>query len=391
MGTDGDAPVIPLSAPEIRGNEWRYVKECLDTGWVSSAGAFVDRFERETARKLGAEHAVACQSGTAALHVALEVAGIGPGDEVLVPTLTFIAPANAVCYVGATPLLVDVDPDHWGIDLDLVETFLRKDCQWREGRAVNRTTGRRVAGILPVHILGHPVDMDRVMALAEEFGLVVVEDATESIGATYKGRKTGAVGHVGCFSFNGNKLITTGGGGMIVTSRGDWARRARHLTNQAKVDPVEYEHDAIGYNYRMTNLQAAMGVAQLEQLDQYLAIKRSLAAFYRAALGEHQGISTMREAAWAQSAWWLFTILVDPAAFGIDSRALMRALEAQRIQSRPLWRPLHKGPPHQGRQVLGGAVAERVCRMALSLPSSVGLTAAQRARVVDAVRQAAAG
>lgn len=390
MSSDPSLPPIPLCVPEIRGREWAYVKDCLDTNWVSSVGQYVDRFERALAEAVGSPHAVACQSGTAALHVALQVAGVAAGDEVLVPTLTFVAPANAVSYLGAAPVLVDVEPDYWGIDLALVEDFLRNRCVRRDGRTIDRGTGARVAAVVPVHVLGHPVDMDRLMVLAAEFGLSVIEDATESLGATYKGRCSGALGHLGCFSFNGNKILTTGGGGMIVTAREDWARRARHLTNQAKVDPIEYEHDEIGYNYRLTNIQAAMGVAQLEQLDSYVAAKRAIARRYVEGLAGVPGLLPMRQANWAQSSWWLFTVLVDEAAYGSDSRALMHRLHDLGIQSRPLWRPLHKGPPHADRQRLGGAVAERVCRTALSLPSSVGLQPEAQERVIAALKDGAA-
>ncbi len=389
MAADGSAPFIPLSVPEIGGNEWAYIKECLDTNWVSTAGPFVERFELEFARKLGASHAVACQSGTAALHVALLVAGIGPGDEVLVPALTFVAPANAIRYADATPVLVDVEPKHAGIDLNLVEAFLREDCARAGARLVNRTSGRRVAGVMPVHLLGHPVDMDRLMALAEEFGLIVIEDATESLGATYKERHAGTIGHLGCFSFNGNKIMTTGGGGMIVTARADWAKRAKHLTNQAKVDPIEYDHDEIGYNYRLTNIQAAMGVAQLERLDAYVEAKRAIAARYADAFADVPGLCSVPQANWARTNWWLYTVLIESAEFGIDSRALLRRLDAQRIQARPLWRPLHMGPPHRGERVLGGDVAKRFNAEGLSLPSSVGLAPEQQARVIEAVRSAA--
>ena len=206
---------IPLCAPEIRGNEWKYVKECLDTGWVSTVGSFVDRFERKLADVVGVKHTVATNSGTAALHVALLVAGIEPDDEVLIPTLTFIAPANAIRYVGAWPVFVDSESQYWQIDPEKVKWFLESQCHWREGRLYNRHTGRRVKAILPVHILGHPVDVDSILELACKYELTVIDDATESLGAQYKGRNLGSRSEIACFSFNGNKLITTGGGGMI--------------------------------------------------------------------------------------------------------------------------------------------------------------------------------
>ena len=382
------ADYVPLSTPAIGGNEWTYVKECLDTSWVSTVGPFVDRFEKEFAAYLGIPHAVACQSGTAALHVALQVGGVVAGDEVLVPALTFIAPANAATYLGAVPVLVDVDPVSGLMDLELVERFLRTDCEKRDGRTYNKKSGARVACVLPVHVLGHMVDMQRLMALAAEFSLIVVEDATESLGSSYGGQAAGAIGHLGCFSFNGNKIMTTGGGGMIVSTNAAWARRAKHLTNQAKLDPVEYEHDEIGYNYRLTNVQAAMGVAQLERLDAFLEAKQTIARRYVDGFKGMNGITPISAPEGCHSNWWLFTILVEPDGYGIDSRALMHALAMRGIQSRPLWRPLHLGP-HASRRLLGsGRSAERFYRLALSLPCSTHLTAAAQDRVIDAVRDA---
>jgi perosamine synthetase len=385
------AGFVPLSVPEIRGNEWAYVKECLDTGWVSSAGAFVDRFEREMARVSGAGHAVATASGTAALHVALEVAGVRRDDEVLVSALTFIAPANAIRYLGAWPVFIDAEPAHWQMDGRRVRDFLADGCVLRDGALRNRRTGRRIAAILPVHILGHPVDLDPILELAREHGLPVVEDATESLGATCRGRPVGQLGDVACYSFNGNKLITTGGGGMLVTRHEAWARRARYLTTQAKDDAIEYVHHEVGYNYRLTNLQAAMGVAQLEGLADFLAAKRRIAERYTAALRDVPGLAPMREAEWARSAWWMYTVGVDEEVYGRDSRALMRALDARGIQTRPLWQPLHRSPAHAGSPVASCPVADELNRVALSLPCSVGLPDADQKRVIDALRGLAGG
>ena len=385
------AGFVPLSVPEIRGNEWAYVKECLDTGWVSSAGAFVERFEREMARVSGADHAVATASGTAALHVALAVAGVRPDDEVLVSALTFIAPANAIRYLGAWPVFIDAEPAHWQMDGRRVRDFLADGCVLRDGALRNRETGRRIAAILPVHILGHPVDLDPILDLAREHGLPVVEDATESLGASCRGRPVGQLGDVACYSFNGNKLITTGGGGMLVTRHEAWARRARYLTTQAKDDVIEYVHHEVGYNYRLTNLQAAMGVAQLEGLADFLAAKRRIAERYTAALRDVPGLAPMREAEWARSAWWMYTVGVDEAVFGRDSRALMRALDARGIQTRPLWQPLHRSLAHAGSPVVSCPVADELNRVALSLPCSVGLPAADQERVIEALRGLAGG
>jgi perosamine synthetase len=380
------APFIPLCVPEIRGNEWAYVRECLDTGWVSSAGPFVERFEHELAAAAGTAHAVATVNGTSALHVALMLAGVEPEDEVVVPALTFIAPANAIRYAGAWPVFMDVEPHYFQLDGNRLEDFLRRDCTSQDGALRNRQTGRRVRALLPVHVLGHPVDMEPVLALAREFGLAVVEDATESLGARWRGQPVGGMGLTGCFSFNGNKLLTTGGGGMLVTNDSALAERARYLTTQAKDDPIEYVHGAIGYNYRLTNIQAAMGVAQLEQLGPYVAKKRDIAARYGTAFRDLPGVRPMAEADWAESAWWMYTVLVDESAAGIDSRGLMRALEREKIQTRPLWQPLHRSPAHADAPPADCPVAERLARMALSLPCSVGLDELQQARVIERVR-----
>lgn len=378
---------IPLSVPEIRGNEWAYVRECLDTGWVSSVGSYVERFESELATAAGTRFAVATVNGTAALHTALLVAGVTPDDEVLVSTLTFIAPANAVRYVGAWPVFIDAEPVTGQMDPARVAEFLERGCVGRGGEVFDRETGRRVKAIIPVHILGHPVDMDPVLEVSRRFGLAVVEDATESLGATYRDRRVGQLGDMACFSFNGNKIITTGGGGMLVTDDEAWARKARYLTTQAKDDPVEFVHDEIGYNYRLTNVLAAIGVAQLERLPEYVTTKRRIAARYAEAFRDVPGLTFLGEATWARATFWMSVVQVDPETFGSDSRVLLRALEARRIQTRPLWQPIHQSRAHAGSPRLGGNVAERLNRECLTLPCSIGLTESDQQRVIEAIRQ----
>jgi perosamine synthetase len=381
------APRIPLSEPQIDGNEWAYVKECLDTGWVSSVGSFVTRFEEAVAARVGARHAVAAVNGTAALHVALLVAGVGPGDEVLVPSLTFIAPANAIRYAGGWPVFVDVEPEHWQMDPAAVADFLNNRCRREGGRLLDKATGRRVAAVLPVDLLGHPAEMDAIVATARRHGLPVVEDATEALGARCGSRSAGHLADIACLSFNGNKILTTGGGGMIVTDDEGWAARARYLTTQAKDDPVEYVHGTIGFNYRLTNVLAAIGCAQMERLDAFVERKREIAARYAEALARVPGLTLMREASWARSTFWLYTVLVDAAAYGCDRRALMTRLADRGIESRPLWQPIHCSPAHADAPRAECPVAERLQRDALSLPSSVGLTAADQRRVIDAIRR----
>jgi len=377
---------IPLCVPEIRGNEWQYVKECLDTNWLSSVGSFVDRFEETVAGYIGADYGIATVNGTAALHIALLLAGIESDDEVLVPSLSFIAPANTVRYIGARPVFIDTEPDYWQMDPAKVAEFLDKECKWSDGALRNRTTGRRVNAILPVHILGHPSDMDPVIEIAGKYELAVIEDATESLGAGYKDRHVGRLGDIACFSFNGNKLVTTGGGGMIVTDSGEWAYRARYLTTQARDDPIEYVHKEIGYNYRLTNIQAAMGCAQMEVLDEYIAAKRRIAETYTTELAAVPGIEPMREAPWAVSTYWLYTVLVDATVYGLDSRTLMKRLGESGIESRPLWQPLHCSPAHADCQHYSGNVAETLYRDALSIPCSVGLTSVEQQFVIEKIK-----
>jgi perosamine synthetase len=376
---------IPLTVPEIRGNEWRYVKDCLDTNWVSSAGPYVERFEQMVAQQAETKHAVATVNGTSALHIALLVAGVQPEDEVLVSTLTFIAPVNAIRYVGAWPVFIDADPNYWQMDPARVVEFLERDCRWNDGALYNRRSGRRVTAVLPVHVLGHPVDMDPILAVARKFGLKVIEDATEGLGATYKGRGLGCLGDIACFSFNGNKIITTGGGGMLVTNNEEWAVKAKYLTTQAKDDPIEYVHGEVGYNYRLTNLLAAVGCAQMEQLTPYIAAKRKIAARYAENFQDLPGIVTMKNPPWAVSTFWMYTVLVEEEKFGMDSRQLMRALGSQQIQCRPLWQPIHQSPAHASKNGIAMPVAEQLNRRALSLPCSVGLSESEQDRVIAAI------
>jgi perosamine synthetase len=377
--------VIPLIEPEIRGNERKYVQECLETGWVSSAGPFVDRFEQMVAHQCGCRRAIATVNGTSALHVALLVAGVQPDDEVLVSTLTFIAPVNAIRYVGAWPVFVDAEPDYWQMDPVRVVEFLEKACRWSNGALYNQRTGRRVRAIVPVHVLGHPVDLDPILMAAQKFDLKVIEDATEGLGATYRGRPLGSIGDIGCLSFNGNKIITTGGGGMLVTSNEEWAQKAKYLTTQAKDDPIEYIHKEIGYNYRLTNIQAAIGCAQMEQLDAYVAAKREIADRYSLALRDIPGIVPMRQASWAKSTFWMYTVLIKEGEFGVNSRHLLQALAAHKIQCRPLWQPIHQSPAHALSRVGELPVSEQLSKEALSLPCSVGLSKDAQQKVINQV------
>lgn len=379
---------IGLCLPEIRGNEWKYVKECLDTGWVSSVGGFVDRFEKEMANYVGTRRAVATVNGTSALHVAMLVGGVQPDDEVLVSTMTFIAPVNAIRYAGAWPVFIDAEPAFWQMDPLKVAEFLEKECRFEHGELRNRTTSRRVKAVIPVHILGHPVNMKPILEVARKFNLLVIEDATESLGAKYEGRRTGSLADMACFSFNGNKIITTGGGGMLTTDNGEWALHAKHLTTQAKADPVEYIHDEIGYNYRLTNMQAAMGCAQLEQINAYVLKKQEIAMTYAKELAGIPGIRLMTEAKWASSSFWMFTVYVEGEAYGLDNRQLLKVLAGKKIQTRPLWQPIHLSKAHASPQPRVCDVAVDLYAHCLSLPCSVGIKPNEIERVIDAIREA---
>ena len=373
--------MIPLAEPQLGGNEERYLAECVRTGMVSSVGPYVERFEREFAAAVGARHAVACASGTAALHVALRLAGARAGRTVAVSTFTFIASANAVHYTGATPLLVDSEPRTWNLDAELLyDEVVRLAC-----------LGRPLPDVVEVvHALGHPADMSPLLELRDRFGIRLVEDAAEALGAAYAGGpldgcQVGTLGDLGCFSFNGNKTITTGGGGMIVTDDAGLAQRARHLTTQAKLPGSGYAHDTVGYNYRLTNLAAAVGVAQLEQLPRFLAAKRAVATHYGQMLDGVPVVPPPR-APWATPSHWLYSILLpepDP-----DRDGVIRALHAAGVGVRPLWLPVHRQRPYAAVARLGGSVAERLYRRGLSLPSSAGLSTADQDRTVSALAAA---
>jgi len=324
-------------------------------------------------------------NGTSALHIALLVEGIGEGDEVLVPSLTFIAPINAIRYTGAYPVFMDSEPEYWGMDPQKLADFLREECRRENGMLKNKQTGRTVKCILPVHIMGHPCNMDPILRLAQEYGLKVIEDATESLGSKYKGQMLGKLGEIGCFSFNGNKIITTGGGGMLVTDNPTLAKKAKYLSTQAKDDPVEFVHREVGFNFRLSNIQAAMGCAQLERLEEFIQKKRKIASTYNQAFAALPGVRTPKEAPWAFSIHWLYTILVDPARYGMDRKVLMNRLTDSKIQTRPLWQPGHLSPAHADCQAYHCDVAAYLNQNALSLPCSVGLKEEEQAKVIEKI------
>jgi perosamine synthetase len=350
--------VIPVCEPTLGGNEAEYVLDCIKSNWISSAGKYIPRFEETFAGMCGARHGVACANGTVALHLALATLGIGPGDEVILPTFTMIATINAVTYAGATPVLVDSEPRTWNMDLDQVAARITP----------------RTRAVMPVHTYGHPVDMDPLMELAERHGFTVVEDAAEAHGAEYKGRRAGSLGHAGCFSFYANKIITTGEGGMVTTDDADIARLARNLRDHAFSHERHFWHKYIGFNYRMTNMQAAVGLAQTEQMEGFVQARRANAARYTAALKEIPGIVTPPEAGWAKNVFWMYSILVEDE-FGMTRDQLRAYLAERGIETRTFFIPMHLQPIYyrafEGQRY---PVAERLCQRGFYLPSASSLT-----------------
>ncbi len=328
--------MLLLSGPNIAGNEWKYVKDCLDTGWVSSVGAYVTQFENMVAEFAGCKYGVATSNGTAALQIALQLADVKRDDYVIVPNVTFVASINSIKYTGADPILIDVDPQTWQMDLDLLEDFLEDETGEKNGKCVYLKNDRVIKCIMPVHVLGNICDMDRLSKLAGQYNLNIVEDATESLGSYYSGKHTGGFGLMGCFSFNGNKIITTGGGGVIVTNNEELAKKAKHLTTQAKSDPFEYLHDEIGYNFRLVNVLAAMGVAQMELLPSFIKRKKAIDALYKKQLNGIGDITFQRVDKSVDPNCWLFTIMTE------KQKTVLQILNDHKMQSRPFWVPMNK-------------------------------------------------
>jgi perosamine synthetase len=364
---------LGLHEPSFEGEEWAYVKECIDTGWVSSAGSYVDRFEAMLAERTGVDHAVAVVNGTSALHVALQVAGVESGDEVIVPALTFVATANAVSYCGAVPHFADSERETLGLDPERLDGYL--DGVLKEGSdgPVNRHTGRPVRAIVPVHTFGHPVDMVPLLEVARRHDLAVVEDAAEALGSRYRGGPVGGQGDLAILSFNGNKTVTTGGGGAILTDDADLAEKARHLTTTAKVDDRrDYFHDRIGYNYRLPNLNAALGCAQLEKLPDLIERKRRLARRYRASFRGVRGVHVLEEPSFARSNYWLNALILDPDRAG-ERSALLDAASERGIEARPAWTLLADLPMYRDCPQMDLSMARSLQRRIVNVPSGASL------------------
>lgn len=370
-----NVPVAALHEPSFDGNEWQYLKECLDSTFVSSVGKFVDRFEAELADFTGSAHAVAVVNGTSALHIALKLAGVQPNDEVLIPSLTFVATANAVCYCGAVPHFVDSAPDTLGIDAFCLRQYLEDQTEMREGLCVNSRTGRIIRAMVPMHCFGHPADLGGLLAVCSEFGIAMIEDAAESLGSWYGDLHTGTLGRLGVLSFNGNKTITTGGGGAILTQDPDLAKLAKHLTTTAKKSHVwEYNHDMIGFNYRMPNINAALGCAQLEQLSEILDAKRRLYRAYARAFSGIKGVSLLSEPVGCRSNYWLQTLILSEDCADQRDEVLSATNDAG-YMTRPAWTLMHRLTPYLDCPRMPLQVAESLAARIINIPSSSGLVA----------------
>lgn len=364
--------MIPLCIPEIKGNEWKYVKECIDTNWVSSVGSYVTLFEERFSQYVKSKKAVVTMNGTAAIQLALLTLGVGEGDEVIIPSMTFISPVNAVKYVGAKPVFCDVRRDTFVMDAEKIEELVTE----------------KTKAIMPVHIYGHPVDMDQVMEVANKYNLYVIEDATEALGSEYKNKMAGAIGHIGCYSFNGNKLITTGAGGMFVTNNEEIAERAKYLSTQTKtiLENKAFYHQEVGYNFRMPNLLAAFGVAQLENVEEFLNIKRENAHYYNDLLKDVKGITLPVEKEWAKNCYWLYSVLVEEE-YGITRDELIKELKEEGIESRPFFMAVHEMPPYKDCKQGDMTATKEICDKGINLPSSSSLTKDQIQKVCDVLKK----
>jgi perosamine synthetase len=364
---------LSLHEPQFSGNEWKYVKECLDTGWVSSVGKYVDRFEKDLTEFTSTKHAVAVINGTAALHICLQLVDVKPGDEVLIPTLTFVATANAVVYCGAIPHFVDSELKTLGMDPRKLVDYLKDIAEIRKDGCYNKQTNRRIAAMVPMHTFGHPVDLDPLLNVCNRYRIALVEDAAESLGSYYKGKHTGNFGRVSALSFNGNKVITTGGGGAILTNDEALGRLGKHITTTARVPhPWELSHDMTGYNYRLPNINAALGCAQLEQLPSFLEKKRALAERYKAAFSEVKGVSFYAEPQHAKSNYWLNVLLIDEQHVG-QRDSLLKTTNRDGIQTRPAWTLMHRLPMFQQCPRMDLSIAEAIARRLVNIPSSAVL------------------
>ena len=379
---------IPLSVPNLKGNELAYVKQAVESEWVSTAGPYVSQFEKDIAEYVHVPSAVACQSGTAGLHIALQICGVSCNDLVIVPTLTFIAAVNPVRYLGADPVFMDCD-DSLCMDPEKLEEFCREECIYKNNTLYHKETGRRIAAVVVVHVFGNMADMEVILRIAEQYNLKVVEDATEAIGTKYEtglyaGRFAGTMGDIGVYSFNGNKIITTGGGGMIVSRNMEHLKEAKHLTTQAKADEANFIHDEVGYNYRLTNLQAALGIAQLEQLEIFISTKKRNYELYRKLLPENAGLSILKFREGIRSNCWFYSLMCEDLSVWRPAE-IIEKLKEHHIQTRPIWGLIHEQAPYRGSICYKIEKADYYWKRVVNLPCSTNLTPEEVNRVVHTI------
>jgi perosamine synthetase len=385
-----DRKFIPLSVPNLKGNELKYVTHAVESEWVSTGGPYVNEFEDKVAKYAKCKGAVSCQNGTSGLHIALEVCGVARDDEVIVPTLTFIAAVNPVKYIGAEPIFMDCD-DSLTIDADKLRRFCETECELIAGVLVNKKTEKSIKAVIVVHVFGNMADMEGVMETADKYNLKVVEDATEAIGTyylsgKYEGKHAGTIGDVGVYSFNGNKIMTTGGGGMIVSDDEEILRKAKHLTTQAKTDEIYYTHDEIGYNYRMTNIQAAMGVAQLEQLEDFIRIKKTNYDFYKKEIQKIPGLQILDFKDNIRPNYWFYALCIEPE-YPLNKDQVIRYLASKNIQARPIWGLISDQKPYIGNQKYMIAQAQLYLDKIVNIPCSSNLTEEEAEYVVNCLKQ----
>jgi dTDP-4-amino-4,6-dideoxygalactose transaminase len=366
---------ILLSTPHMGDREHQFVTEAFETNWIAPIGPHVDAFEREFCQIIGSSHAAAVSSGTAALHLALKLVGVGVGDEVFCSTLTFSASANPIAYLGAKPVFIDSERQSWNMDPQVLQTALEQRAK----------LGKLPKAVILVHLYGQTADIDPILKTCQQYGVPIIEDAAEALGATYKGRSPGTFGKIGIFSFNGNKIITTSGGGMLVSEDASITSKAKFLATQARDPAPHYQHSEIGYNYRLSNVLAGIGRGQLLVLADRVAARRRNCEVYQQALGQLPGIEFMPEAAWGSATRWLTCLTIDPQAFGADREQVRLAMADAQIEARPVWKPLHMQPIFQDCECFGGEVAEDLFDRGLCLPSGSNLSDQELARVIETI------
>jgi len=378
--------MIPLSIPNLKGNELKYLRECIETGWISSAGSFVEDFENEVSKYTDVNHAISCMNGTVGLQTALNVLGIEKNDIILTTNLTFVATLNAISYTGARPILFDIIEATWQIDLTLVEDWIIQNTFLREHKgklsSFTKKTNQRIGAIIPVHVLGSLVDIDKLLYISNKYNIPIIEDSTEALGSTFRGKSAGSFGKIGVFSFNGNKIISTGGGGMLVTDDLDLGKRAKHITTTAKTDPLDYFHDEVGYNYRLVNVLAAIGLAQMEQFPKILQKKKLIDLIYREELGGLNDIIFQKHIKDSDPNCWLFTFRTK------EMRKLLEYLNSNGIQSRPFWTPMNRLPMYSGLEyVTKSDITGQIFSECISVPSSSNLTEGQQEIVINTIKK----